>query len=47
MVNIKTVVIILKILADFIVHRNFGNCFKEYYVSKASWIDIRCNAELL
>ena len=27
MVKIKTVVIILKILANFIVHRNFGNLY--------------------
>ena len=28
MVKIKTVVIILKILANFIVHRNFGDLLK-------------------
>ena len=27
MIKIKTVVIILKILADFIVHRNFGKYY--------------------
>ena len=27
MVKVKTVVIILKILGNFIVHRNFGNLF--------------------
>ena len=30
MVKIKTVVIILKILANFIVHRNFGNLIYDY-----------------
>ena len=30
MVNIKTVVIILKILTNFIVHRNFGNLIYDY-----------------
>ena len=30
MVKIKTVVIILKILANFIVHRNFGNLIYDF-----------------
>ena len=30
MIKIKTVVIILKILANFIVHRNFGNLIYDY-----------------
>ena len=30
MVNMKTVVIILKILANFIVHQNFGNLIYDY-----------------